>query len=58
MNDPLVIDCTPEMAKLLDTLVGLGFFGPSRETAAQRLLEAKMFETMLQFIAAGHTREA
>lgn len=44
MKDPLVIECTEQMAKLLDALQASGMFGPSRETCAQRILELKLFE--------------
>jgi len=44
VNIPLVLECTPQMASLLDALLASGMFGPTRETVAQRLLELKMYE--------------
>jgi hypothetical protein len=44
VSESLVIECSEQMAQLLDALVLSGLFGPSRETCAQRLLELKVFE--------------
>lgn len=43
-DNSVVIECTEQMIKLLDALVLSGLFGPNRDTAAQRLLELKMWE--------------
>ncbi len=43
-DNSVVIECTDQMIKLLDALVLSGLFGPNRDTAAQRLLELKMWE--------------
>jgi hypothetical protein len=40
----LELECSEQMAALLDSLVLTGCFGPNRNTAAQRLLEQKVFE--------------
>ena len=43
-SETLVIECSPQLASMLDALQKSGLFGPSRETAAQRLLELKVWE--------------
>lgn len=44
MAEPLVIECSDKVAKLLDTIQETGLYGPTRETCAQRLLEAKLWD--------------
>lgn len=47
----LIIEVTEPIIKLLDSLVETGLFGPTKETAAQRLLEQKIFEMSTNFNA-------
>ena len=44
----IVIEINERMAALLDALVITGLFGPNRDTAAQRLLEQKMWEMSME----------
>lgn len=44
MAETLMLECSPQIAALLDALVLSGLFGPSRDTAAQRILELKLYE--------------
>ena len=49
-DDTLVIECSPQMRTYLEMLMKTGFFGPTAETAAQRLLELKCFEMQMELV--------
>jgi hypothetical protein len=50
MPKALVLECSPQLEQTLTALQATGFFGPSIETVAQRLLELKVYELCLQYI--------
>jgi hypothetical protein len=51
MNDAIVIECSDLMLKLLDALVASGCFGQTRDAAAQRLIEQKLFDMSMDVAA-------
>jgi len=53
----LQIECSEQLGALLDALVHTGCFGPSRDTAAQRLLEQKVFEMSVDSFGKMKTKE-
>lgn len=46
----LVIEASDSVKEILEALVKTGLWGPTAETAAQRLLEIKLFE-VLQYVS-------
>ena len=47
-SESVVIEVSGPMRQILDAMVATGLFGPSRDTAAQRLLEQKLLQVSME----------